>query len=417
MSGVRPDWRTVSADIAVFGIAFGFTNVISYLYLVIAGRTLAGSDFGVFNALLGLITLCGFLANSVQLAVTQAAAQNASRSELAVLMRTTLQSALPSTTLLVLAAMPFAAVIGANPEQVVLCGVVVLLMFLGSTALGFLAGIGRIRIQAGINLVGAMVRLATGWLLLLVGVGTVGAILGYLFNYAAVLLVAGWVGSRVVARRSFERTSEPKLRLDVSTPATFVFAFGPFTLDQLLVQALAPSLGGIMPPCHHGKARLLCGLPGHGRNLSPHVAEIRAATSGAAACGNGGRSHLYCRRSRLDPGHVSGANGGHALRDRFPEAVPYVGSLAFGIACFSISAVAAHALIVWGSRLGFVPSMVALGVGMILFVVRHDSLATLVENQVWVYGLQLVLLWGLLGMTIRRSLTTTSPAVPEGVAT
>ena len=79
--------------------------------------------------------------------------------------------------------------------------------------------------------------------------------------------------------------------------------------------------------------------------------------------------------------------------------------------------VAAHALIVWGSRLGFVPSMVALGVGMILFVVRHDSLATLVENQVWVYGLQLVLLWGLLGMTIRRSLTTTSPAVPEGVAT
>ena len=43
----------------------------------------------------------------------------------------------------------------------------------------------------------------------------------------------------------------------------------------------------------------------------------------------------------------------------------------------------AHALIVWGSRLGFLPSMVSLGASVVLIGVRHDTLATIVENQMW----------------------------------
>jgi hypothetical protein len=102
---------------------------------------------------------------------------------------------------------------------------------------------------------------------------------------------------------------------------------------------------------------------------------------------------------------------------RFPQAVPHVGSLAFGVACFSISAVCAHALIVWGSRLGFLPSLAALGAGMVLFAVRHDSLAVIVANQVWVYGLQLILMLAFLGLTVRHSLTTPHQETLERVVT
>jgi len=407
------------ADIAVFGIAFGFTNLISYLYLVIAGRTLAAADFGVFNALLGLITLSGFLATSMQLAVTQAAARNPGQSGFAVLMRTTLQFAFPGIGLLVLAAMPFAAAIGADAEQVALCGLAVLLMFLGSTALGFLAGIGRIRSQAGINLVGAIARLASGWLLMLVGGGIAGAVLGYFFNYVVVLILAWWIGSRVVAGWSLEGTSEPpELRLDVTAMATFVLAFAPFSLDQLLVQVFAPSLGGnYAAVATTGKLVFFAAYPVMAVTY-PHMlrksgvryrARLLVGAVAGVTCIAGSVAWILAMFPRPAIAMLFGG--------RFPQAVPYAGSLAFGVACFSISALGAHALIVWGSRLGFLPSLVGLGAGMVLFAVRHDTLAMLVENQVWVYGLQLILLLALLGITVRRSLTTTPSAAPEGVAT
>ena len=299
----------MGADIAVFGIAFGFTNVISYLYMIIAGRTLAPAQFAVFNALLGLVTLCGFLAGSIQIAVTQATAQNSGRSALALLMRTTLQFAVPGIGVLVLAAMPFAPAIGADAEQVALCGLTVLSMLLGSTALGFLAGIGKIRGQASISLVGAIARLASGWPLMLIGAGVVGAVSGYLFNYVVVLILAWWIGSQAVAGWSLEETSEPpRLRLEATAMATFAVAVAPFSLDQIHGAGIR-SLPRRELCCrsHDGQSRLFRGLSGHRGDLSPFVAEVRSAPR-AAACGGGGRGHLYCRRPRLGVGHVSGAN-------------------------------------------------------------------------------------------------------------
>src|SRR5262245_34573333 len=114
MNDSRQRWRRFLADIAVYGIAFGVTNVISYLYVVAAGRTLKDDEFGVFNAILGLITLAGMVATSVQIAVTEATVRQSSRAGVAAFMRLTLRCALPLTLLVTVAAMPFASIIGAH---------------------------------------------------------------------------------------------------------------------------------------------------------------------------------------------------------------------------------------------------------------------------------------------------------------
>ena len=80
---------------------------------------------------------------------------------------------------------------------------------------------------------------------MLIGAGVVGAVSGYLFTYAVVviLVVTGSAGGR---RWSVEDTSSeaPRLRLEATAMATFVVAVAPFSLDQILVQVFAPSLGG-----------------------------------------------------------------------------------------------------------------------------------------------------------------------------
>jgi O-antigen/teichoic acid export membrane protein len=418
MSVVRQGWRTFSVDIVVYGVAFAGTNAISYLYLVIAGRTLAAADFGVFNALLGLITLCGFLASSVQFAVTQATARKPDHSALAAFLRIVLQFALPGIALLVLAGIPFAAAIGADTAEVVVCGLVVLLMFLCSTALGFLAGIGRIRDQALINLLGAIARLALGWLLLLVGAGTEGAILGYLLNYAVVLVLAWWVGSRAIALSPAGASAVPELRLDLTAMATFVLAFAPFSLDQLLVQALAPSLGGNYAAlATTAKLVFFAALPviavTYPYMLRQSAARHRARLLlGAMAGVVGIAGSLAWMLATFPQLALAMLFGG-----RFPQAAAQVGALAFGVACFSVSALGAHALVVWGSRVGFLPSLVGVGAGMILFAVRHGTLADIVANQMWTYGLQLILMLALLGLRVRHSLKSPNPMSLERVAT
>ena len=110
---------------------------------------------------------------------------------------------------------------------------------------------------------------------------------------------------------------------------------------------------------------------------------------------------------------------------KFEAIVPHLGSLSFGVAAFSLSCLGVHALIAWCGRLGLVPPMVAVLLGAALFSVRHDSLAGVVENQVWIYGSQLVsvwlcLAWGIYsdhGLTLFRNDPTESPhQMPKQVA-
>lgn len=388
-------------DVAVFGLAFGTSSALAYVYIVVAGRTLAEAEFGVFNALLGLITLASFFATSVQLAATQAAADPAGARGLATLVRTTLVYAAPIVTAIALAGIPFASQIGASPGHVALLGAIFVVMFATSAALGFLAGVGKIRSQAGINLVGNVARLAVGAPLMMAGGAVLGAIVGYLASYLVMLPLAMWIGSRAATGES---ATSGRLGLNSSAMLVFALAFAPYSLDQLMVQMVAPQLGGRYAALATiAKLGLFVAYPViavvYPRLLK--LADLRA------------RTRLLVQATLAVVGiaalsvAVLAALGSQALGlffgDRFADVEPHVAMLSAGVACFSVSTLGAHALIAWRSRLGFLPSTAALVVGAVLYVARHATLAEIVANQVWAYGVQLVLTAACVVLAVRTA--------------
>jgi O-antigen/teichoic acid export membrane protein len=395
----------IVTDVVVYGVAFGVANVVSYCYIVIAGRTLVPAHFGVFNALLGVIGILGFLAASLQLAITQAAAVDPSRQALRMLMRSTLRIAAPAVAVLAAVAIFCAAKIGASVLEALLCAVVVSLILLAGTPLAFLAGIGRVRTQSGVNLLGTIARLGAGWPLMVAGFGVIGAVSGYVVNYAAVLLLAYWAAWRYAHARRVPESGMRPLRVETPTVATFVLALAPFSLDQIFVQVFAPALGGsyagastlaklvffgVYPIIAVAYPRLLRPSLGHSET------RFAAATIVAVAC----IALVLAGVLAAFPREATAL----FFSDRFREATTFLGPLAFGVAAFSLSTVCAHLLVAWRVRYGFVPSLAALCVGLALFIFRHDTLANVVFNQVWIYALQLVFVSIATAMAIGRSI-------------
>lgn len=399
--------RAITVDVVVFAVAFGLASITSYVYLVIAGRTLTVEQFGVFNTLLGFIAISGFFASSLQLAVAQAAVLDPTRSAFASLMRGICRIAFPGLTVLTLAAIPFASSIGATATQLATCGIVALAIFLACTASGFLLGIGRVRTQASVNLFSTVLQLGVGWLLMRFGLGVTGAVFGYLSNYTANFVLTYWINWQLATDHVSKTVSSrvaPPLRLHGSAVATFVLAFCPFSLDQLLVQTVAPQLGGtyaalatMSKPVFFAAYPIIGVVYSHLLRLSDERRRLNlvAVAAGGVICIAG----AFALAIAAFPRELTEM----LFAGRFPEAVPCLGSLASGVACFSVSILGAHALIAWRSTLGFLPSLVTIAVQVGLFSFRHDSLAAVVSNQVWTYGIQLILLLAVLALSIARS--------------
>ncbi len=237
-------WTALFKDAFLFGLVFGLTNVVSYPFIVFAGRNLVPVEFGVFNALLGLLTLAGVFATSLQVAVTKVVNSRVDGKALRSLMGMTLRIALPSTALLTIVALPFASQIGARPVHFLLCGTALLTMILGCAATGFLVGLGKVRSQADLQFFGALTRLGVGWALMMVGLGISGALIGYVISYLIVLVLAYMMAMHAckTSSSSVEHAIAP-LRVEVTSMTTFFIAFMPFTLDQFIVQLVNPAVG------------------------------------------------------------------------------------------------------------------------------------------------------------------------------
>jgi len=413
MGFARSDWKLLVADFAMFGVAFGLTSLVSYLYVVVAGRTLVEAEFGVSNALVGLISMFGFFAASVQLAATRASTRNPSRETVIALTRRMLFLAAPVLVVITLAAVPFAPAIGATAWQIVLCGGIAYSALVGCPPLGFLAAIGRIRAQAGIGLLGALARIGSGWPLMLVGFGATGVVIGFLVNNAVVLLLACWWSWRFApAPRSEQSERLPGFGLDSSAVATFTLVFAPFSLDQVQVQLFAPSMGGnyaalatiakivffsTYPLIAVAYPRLLKvdGLGDRSRLLLLSVVCVAFVAFGFAGL-------LANYRDEVERALFAG---------RFASVVPHLASLVFGVACFAVSTLAAHALVAWDCRFGYLPSLVAAAAGVVLFATRHESLSDVVGNQTAVYLLQTFLLLALLAFRLVSAHEPTQPTL------
>ena len=236
--------RNFIADVGAYGFGFAATNVIAFAYIVAAGRTLRPTEFAVFNALFGLITVAGYFSTSIQLAATEAATRNSSISVLPTLVAHTARLLFPACALATIAALPFGPAIGVTAAALAAAGATTFIMFTSSTATGVLVGLGRIRASSLVMLSGAACRLLVGWPLMLLGLGIVGALLGYFVNYMLVFFLAYALSMRTgLSRRSSGTAQREKLHFRASTVATSVMAFLPFGLDQVLVQLVAPSEG------------------------------------------------------------------------------------------------------------------------------------------------------------------------------
>jgi len=398
--------RNFIADVGAYGFGFAATNVIAFAYIVAAGRTLRPTEFAVFNALFGLITVAGYFSTSIQLAATEAATRNSSVSVLPTLVAHTARLLFPACALATIAALPFGPAVGVTAAALVAAGATTFIMFTSSTATGVLVGLGRIRASSLVMLAGATCRLLVGWPLMLLGLGIVGALLGYFVNYVLVFFLAYALSMRTgLSRRSNGTAQREKLHFRASTVATSVMAFLPFGLDQVLVQLVAPSEGaeyaalataaklvffGAYPVAAAMYPRLLTEAVVQRRVHLLLVAIVLVLLVGGAtavfvAAFPGTTLHLLFHRS-------------------FNAASRYVGPFAYGITMFSVSALSAQALIAWRSRVGYLPSAIATAFAVSLFALRHDSLGTLVSNQLWVYGVQFVLTISLLATTVARSL-------------
>jgi O-antigen/teichoic acid export membrane protein len=402
------NWRHLAVDIIFVAGVFGVSSVLSFVYIILVGRILSGQQFGAFNALLGLMTVFNYFPVSLQLAATRVAALRSSLVQLDNLMRFAWHVALPLVVLFTIAMTSAGSLVNARPAESVLCALAMLVFCLGATAQGFLAGIGRIRMQAAVDAIATALRLMSGWMLMLAGFGVIGALMGYLVSYLVILALA-WTVARYLAARPLSRDdarTEP-LRLEPLTIATFVLAFAPFGLDQLFVQAFALALGG-----HYAaltttsKLVFYCVYPIIAVTYARLVREPRMPQRvrllfGAAvivACVSCALAILLANFPSQTLSILFGA--------RYAEAAAHVGSLAFATAVFSVSTLCTHALIAWSSSTAYLPSLIALAVGFLLFATRHDSLEMLVANQICVYLLQGALVLALLGFTLARSWRT-----------
>ena len=407
------NWRRIFGDVVFYALVFSVNNIVSYLFIVIAGREFSAPEFGVFSALLGLITMAGIFSTSFQVATTQAVSLHADQAVLRGLIRHISRVTLPVISGLTLLMLPLGPRIGASAAQIAVCGIIVFVMFLAAASLGFLGGLRRIRAQAGLNLAGAAIRLATGWPLIVIGYGVGGALVGYLVNYAVIFGVAYAMTLRLVrsaglADASVQTEAAKAPRLHSRTIATFVLTVAPYCLDQTMVQVFNPALGGdyaalaaIAKLVFLATYPIVAVIYPHVINLSDTRSRLQlfAVTAGAMICAVTLLAALLYSYPDQAVHLFFGAS--------FQHVAPYLGFLAFGVACLSISVLAAHALIAWASPIGFLPSLIALGLGITFYAVRHNSLAEIVSDQIWMYGIQLVLILVLCATTLRRSSATT----------
>jgi O-antigen/teichoic acid export membrane protein len=398
-------WQVIAIDLAVFASTFIVAGVLALLYSVLAGRTLSPAQFGLFNALFGVITLASHLAASIQLAATNIATREAHKLALRGVLISAARMTLPGTVLSTGAAMLVAGSFGASALEVGLCGLTTFVLFISSAALGFLTGVCGVRAQARLILVGAVMRVAAGWPLMLVGFGVNGAVLGFLLNYVLVLILSLRFSASATAGCGAASPSMAPLKLDAASVSAFVLAFAPLGLDQLLVQLFAEEHGGLYAAvATTSKLVFFCTFPIMAVAY-PHILRelnmprrVRLLASAAAAV----------LLVALSVTAVLTMFPDRSLQllfgERFIEGGPYVAQLALSATLLSLSALATHALIAWEVPYGYVPSLIAIVLGAALFATRHSSFGVLVENQLWLCSIQLALTVPVVCLAISRTI-------------
>ena len=380
---------------------FMLTNLLSYCYILIAGRQLSPSEFGAFNALLGVITIGAIFATSLQVAVTRMVSERLNNDSFVYLQRVSLQLAVLGMATVGVGGLLIGSHVQFGALQIAMCALTLALMVFGSAATGFLVAAGNIQSQANLAFWGTLARIGVGWPLLLLGFGVSAALAGYATHYALILVLA-YVGCRrALPSDSHTPPGHAPLQLDRMSMAIFILSFAPFTLDQLLVQYLNPAVGGAYA-ASATIAKLVffasypitaLAYPGFllkapGRDRVRALAVATAAVFGIAAILTLLIELFAEPVITLFFGARFGGIG-EQLRLMAPAAL-----------CFSLTALGIHAQIAWRPKFGIAAPLAALLVGLLLYQYNHQSFNALASNQLTTLLLQMLLVWTVLLVTI-----------------
>ncbi|MCV2351391.1 hypothetical protein [Paucibacter sp. Y2R2-4] len=397
-------WLAAFWDALLFGVIFGLTNVISYGFIVMTGRSLKPADYGTFSALLGLISLGGVFANSIQAGATQAVKTSTNTLKLNQVLGSTWKYAALGAATLIAVLFAFKQQLNANTSQIFIGGLCLFAMIISSAVLGYLAGTGKVRAQADLACYGAIARLAAGWILLTAGFGISGALGGYVINYFFIFLLA------VLYKRSKDPHNHTKIasqtkniKIEMSTLLIFMLTHATFTLDQFAIQFFNPSVSGdYAAAATIAKLTFFTAYPviaiAYPRMLTEtsRSARIKTLTLTAVVI-------LISGTGLVTVLHVFP----HAITkiffgSQFETAADSTSMLALGVLFFSMSVLAMHAMIAWRCNPVHIPLAVLLGVGFLLHANRHQSISQFSENQMAIYFVQMLILWFSLGYCLYK---------------
>jgi hypothetical protein len=401
-------WRETLSDFLLFSMVFGLTNVISYGFIVVAGRHLEAIEYGKFSVLVGFIALGGVFANAIQAGATQAVKAGKDIPTIKNIIASTGQYSLFGPAVIAAILVYYKHALTVSYLQIAICGVCLFAMINTSAVFGYLAGIGKVRAQADLALVGAVAKLGVGWSLMLGGFGVSGALAGYAASYIIILPLAILLGVRTA--ESFDDIkikNDRAIKIEMPTLLIFLLTYATFALDQFVVQFFNPTLGG-----EYAAAATMAKLSFFSTFPIIAIAFPRMLMQAAAP--------ERVKTLILAAGTISFIGGGlvaalylfpHELKNlffgaRFEAAATNAAMLALGVSFFSMSVLAVHAKISWKNTSSYILPISVLAGAVMLHANRHQDLKQISENQTFIYFVQMVVLWAGLLYSLRKQSTT-----------
>ncbi len=383
-------------ELAWFIFAYMATNVLSYLFIVVAGRNLLPNDYGLLTVFLGLLNLAAVFSNAIQASAARSIASHRADISRASIFKASCRVAGAAAVVSVAVLLPFASRLHATPELLVAWAFSVFTMVSAAGLTGAVTGLGHARIQVDLPLYATAARALAGVCLLPLGFGVGGAMAAFALHYGLLLALSWNQGRRidVIAHPQKTPVGQPKsVSIDMPTVLLFSLTFMPFSLDQFLVQSLIPEHGGsyaaigtlsklvfftCTPVIAFCYPRFL--------NASDEVLAttlMRRGLAAIAGCAFGLVLGLYFTGDLLMKLFFAG---------KYSEAGPFIVTAGVGAAFFSITLLATYAQMRWHeTRRQVMQSLIVVTGGALLHITSTHDLHTAIRNQLIVLVLQCLL--------------------------
>lgn len=235
------------ADNFWYGLSNIFVNVLNYAYVLMALHYLSKDSFGAFNALVAVLTMTTILANPMQLHATKAISclqRTSLRLYLARLQNLILSLSSAGLLLVVLASQHFASLLNVSAAEVIVTGVATALLVLATLATAVSSGLRKLTFQAVLGLGSSIAKFLCALVLFQLGFEITAGLAGYIAGFALTLLVTRYM------LKAWELSGETGTQSGKSQDSlvvlllAFLFVAAPFSMDQILAQALSPKISG-----------------------------------------------------------------------------------------------------------------------------------------------------------------------------